>query len=295
MLDIRLRSKASKEYLDSVKGKVLSPTDIDCMLTGPARVYKPDGSLLCIYLPKAIPEDLRTMAYPILHTIRQTTTNRGLASGSRRVVPRRKGILDPARATYRSYSKPVASSIIGMIEDTGAPEHRHCRQTAWTGQHMPQWEELRPYFQAVAEHFAEQVPDRYAAQMYEVQQTKPEWVIKDTPFSTLTINNTYSTGVHTDKGDLEAGFSCLSVLRRGRYTGGYLTFPEYRTAVNLKDGDLILMDAHEWHGNTELVKHSEDAERISTVFYFRTNITKCGTSEEEMQKAERRFAIRKDK
>jgi hypothetical protein len=151
------------------------------------------------------------------------------------------------------------------------------------------------------------VPARYAAQLVEATRTEPDWVIPGTPFTTVTVNNTWPTGMHTDKGDLDAGFSTIAVLRRGGYTGGQLMFPEYRVAVDLADGDLILMDAHEWHANAEIrcwcfadeperkrlfgwcdtSKGGCGAERISVVSYFRTEMTKCGTAEDEMARAAR--------
>ena len=49
------------------------------------------------------------------------------------------------------------------------------------------------------------------------------------------------------------------------------------------------MDAHEWHGNTELDLKSADAERISLVLYYRTNMLQCGTAEEEIEKAKKQI------
>ena len=47
------------------------------------------------------------------------------------------------------------------------------------------------------------------------------------------------------------------------------------------------MDAHEWHGNTQLRLEAKDAERISLVLYYRTNMLNCGTPEEEIEHAKR--------
>ena len=159
-----------------------------------------------------------------------------------------------------------------------------CRTTAWSGRNTEQFRELYPLFEKVGELFAEYVPARYQNQMEQVRKTEKDWRIGSTPFSTMTVNNTYPTGVHMDKGDLEEGFSCLMSLRKGDYTGGNLCFPEYRVSVNMKHGDLILMDAHQWHGNTAIVKQSSDAERISLVLYYRTKMMFCGTMEAEAEK-----------
>jgi len=129
------------------------------------------------------------------------------------------------------------------------------------------------------------VPDRHAAQQAQVDATHPDWVVPGTPFTTITVNNTYPTGVHTDKGDLDAGFSNLTVVRRGSYSGGIFLFPAYRVGVDMADGDLLLMDAHEYHGNTPLELASDDAERISVVAYYRTRMVECGNAEQEADRA----------
>ena len=82
-------------------------------------------------------------------------------------------------------------------------------------------------------------PERFAEQMKHIRRTHPEWVIAGTPFTTVTVNNTYSTGVHKDQGDLEEGFSTLVVFREGHYEGGWLCFPEYRLGVDMQDCDLL--------------------------------------------------------
>src|SRR6266705_3309277 len=88
--------------------------------------------------------------------------------------------------------------------------------------HLPEWETLRPLLMAVAAHLQAHVPDRYAAQLAEADRTDPAWVVPGTPFTTVTVNNTWPTGVHTDKGDLDAGFSTITCLRQGPYTCGHL-------------------------------------------------------------------------
>ena len=277
LVEIRLRSKISDEELEDKVGKILTDKDYNVLLTGATKVYKPDGKLLCIYLPQSIPQELRDLAYPVLHEIQGTTDNRGLASGSKRVT--REG-------SRYSRANSVKSSLIGYFERQGG-RFPYCRTTAWTGSNAEKFREIFPLFKHLESEFKQYVPDRYARQKRRAEATEPEWVIGDMPWTTVTVNNTYPTGVHKDQGDLDEGFSNLAVLRKGDYAGGYLTFPRYRTAVNMQDGDLILMDAHEWHGNTQMRLDSEDAERISLVLYYRTNMITCGTAEEEIEHAKR--------
>lgn len=275
MIDIRVRSRISKEELEEKKGKILTDDDYNVLVTGPTRVFSPEGQLLAVYRPGGISKELLAEKYDTLHSLKSLqTNNRGLASGSVRVA--REG-------SKRSSAKPVASAIIGSY-DAKMPK-MYCRLTAWTGAELEKWEDLLPLFQVIGTHFKEQVPDRYAVQMGKVMETKPEWVVPGTPFTTITVNNTYPTGVHTDSGDLEEGFSNLSCLRRGDYSGGIFVFPEYRVGFDMQDGDVLLMDAHQWHGNTRMELHSDDAERISIVCYYRTDMAKCGTAAEEADRA----------
>lgn len=281
MIDIRLRSKISKEELDTKVGKILTDDDYNLLLTGPTFVRKPDGKPLCVYRPGALDPEMLAELYPILHKLKAVETkNRGLASGMRRSRT-------TARGGRTMTTRPISSAIIGGFDPMGPKQF--CRLTAWTGREMDKFVELFPLFQAIAAEFAALVPDRYARQVAEAEKTHPDWVVKGTPFTTITVNNTYPTGVHTDKGDLDAGFSNLAVLRRGDYEGGRLVFPEYRVAADMHDGDLLLMDAHEWHGNTAMQLGSEDAERISIVCYFRTNMVKCDSLDDEVEKA-RKYA-----
>lgn len=288
MIDIRLRSRVSQRELSEKLGKIVTEDDFNVLLTGPAYVRKPNGKPLCVYLPGAMKGHTTDEIYAILHSLRTITTdNRGFASGSARILS--------GGGTGRSYALPVPSMIAGAIDPSGT--RKYCRLTAWTGENLPEWRALQPFLQEVARNLEAHVPDRYAAQARFAARAKPEWIVPGTPFSTITVNNTYPTGVHMDKGDLEEGFSTIACLRRGRYTGGYLTFPEYRVGVDMRDGDLILMDAHEWHGNTALVCGCGNrlhrgcaacgAERISVVSYMRSRIAECGTGEEELARAGR--------
>lgn len=286
MISLRVRSRVSRPELDAKVGKVVGDDAYNVLLTGPSRVFMPDGRLLCVYLPGAMRGILTEEHYAILHSLRKDvlTYNRGLASGSERVS---------VGTTKRRYAMGVSSGILGAFDPSGT--YKFCRLTAWTGKHMPEWTTLRPVFQHVSGRLQEYVPDRYEAQMEEIRQTHPDWVVPGTPFTTITVNNTYPTGVHTDKGDLDKGFSTIFTLRRGSYTGGRFVFPEYRVGVDLADGDLILMDAHQWHGNTPIVCACGQrrtsccdvcgAERISVVSYMRTAMTGCGSEAEESARA----------
>lgn len=286
MITFRARNPLPDDYVASMEGKYLTEKDISILLTGPTRLLKQDGTPLLVYLPKAIPPELRETSYPILHSLKGSyTSNRGMAAGGARV----KG------PSSRTYGKEVDSAMVGASDPQG--QRRYCRLTAWTRDSWEDWKGLWPLLNEIANQLQEHVPERYANQAARARATSPEWVIPGTPFTTVTVNNTYSTSVHTDKGDLHEGFSTLVVFREGDYEGGWLCIPAYRVAIDMQDCDLLLMDAHEFHGNTPfnpepkrnangLLVGDPGFERISVVSYFRTKMTECGTMEDEAQRAQ---------
>ena len=109
-----------------------------------------------------------------------------------------------------------------------------------------------------------------------------ELLVPGTPFTTITLNKTFRTAAHYDAGDFTEGLSNLLVLSNdGKFTGGYLIAPEYRIAVNVRPGDLLLINNHEvMHGNTPIVCE-EGSERISLVVYFREKMLELGSKQYE--------------
>lgn len=264
--DLRVRTRIPEEQVKAIVGKVVTPGDSDFTLAGPARLRGPGGQLLAVYLPGVLadtPDEVRA----VLHGMREQTDQRGKASGSKARIYGR---------TMRG--NRVMSTIAGAKDDDrreGLSGDMGCRLTRWTRKNFGKWETLWPLLRAISGHFREHAPERYRAQMAYVDRTPEAYRILDTPFSTITVNNTYATGVHKDRGDLDSGYSCLAVFRRGNFAGGELTLPEYRCRVDLRDGDLLLMDAHQWHGNTRLRLLEEGAERVSVVCYYRTRLREC--------------------
>lgn len=300
MREHRLMARVPKEALEQIKGKVPNDDSYDLLLDGePAVVWSADTEmvqvsrfkppqrrrkLLAVYLPGVL-TDVMDDAYDLLATIKLATDNRGLAAGAPRIKV----------GTTRTRHIPIYSGVLGAMDPVGPMQY--CRLASWTGRNAEGWTELRPVWQAMAQQFKEYVPDRFKAQVAYAQRTPSEWVIDGTPYTTITINNTYPTGVHTDSGDLDEGFSCLAVARKGDWTGGRLVFPEWRVAAEMRHGDMILMDAHQWHGNTAIVCPCNggtnlnrgpctdcDSERISVVAYYRTKMAQCGTAAEEAER-----------
>ena len=115
--------------------------------------------------------------------------------------------------------------------------------------------------------------------MYHKKQFKraheTEFVIGNTAFSTLTINYNWRTALHQDAGDYKDGFGNLVILEEGKYKGGELGFPRYKVAVDVRNGDFLAMNVHEWHCNTKIVPKTKDYTRLSIVSYLREKMLRC--------------------
>ena len=195
----------------------------------------------------------------------------------------------------------VFSSVLGYFDATPFMK-LPCRLTSYTMRYWKYYKHGLPFIRAINDCFATLVPDRYALQEKAASE-KPLLHIPQTAFSSVTINRNFRTALHRDAGDFKEGYGNLSVIERGEYHGGYTLFPQYGVGFNVRTGDFLAMDVHEWHCNTELVEteadkkantelpriHKEDMEtgtmgsekpfsRVSFVCYLREKLRQCKDS-----------------
>ena len=148
-----------------------------------------------------------------------------------------------------------------------------CRTTAFTRDHEEQWKEVVPLFCEMDLLFKQLTPKKHKKQKIRAHMT--DFVISDTAFSTITINYNWRTALHKDSGDFQDGFGNLVVLEEGEYSGGYTGFPQYKVAVDVREGDFLAMDVHEWHCNTEITPITKEYTRLSIVAYLREKMIAC--------------------
>lgn len=180
-----------------------------------------------------------------------------------------------------TYANEVLSGIAGAF---GRVPRAPFGRLASYNDHNPElFAKGVPFLQTLDRAFAELLPQRHKAQKDFVDSLDEHFRIADTAFTTLTINKTFRTAAHLDAGDYGPGFSNLLVLSNDdNFTGGYLVLPEFRIAVNVRPGDLLLIANHTAiHGNTPIVLGSETSERISVVAYAREDLASLGTWEYE--------------
>ena len=181
-------------------------------------------------------------------------------------------------------SNEAPSNIIGYydrfdrnIGQSKAP----CRQTAFNIQHKELWDKSIPFIKRIDYLFKELAPDEHKRQYKRAQETS--FVIANTAYSTLTINHNWRTALHKDAGDYMEGIGNLSVVEKGKYTGGCLGFPQFgikgkgRINVDVRTGDFLVMDVHQWHCNTEIksLDKTKPHSRLSIVAYLREGMLRC--------------------
>jgi len=199
-------------------------------------------------------------------------------------IKERKDEARGVEETYISdttYANVVFSGIAGWFDRY--PRIPYGRATAYTQNSYDKFKLSFPFLQTLDRGFAELLPTRHAAQREAADKIDPAFLVPETVFTTITVNKTFRTAAHRDAGDFSNGLSNLLVLsNNGNYTGGYLILPEVRIAVNVRPGDLLLVNNHEYiHGNTPIELQDEVAERISLVCYLREKMLELGSKEYE--------------
>lgn len=163
-------------------------------------------------------------------------------------------------------SNPVLSFLAGYGVDRFT---KTARPNLLTNRFPDRWARSLPFFRAVDAVLAAEMPGIHALHAVRAA-THPRWTIPGTALSTVTINVDYESRYHLDTGDFRDGFSTLTVVEIGSYTGGLFVMPAHRIAFDVRAGDVLICQSHrEVHGNTPIVKASPGARRISFVTYLK--------------------------
>jgi hypothetical protein len=282
---------------DYIPTRILDRTQI---IDYDADVYTMDGRLLAKFRRAVISPTLCELAETNFLKAATLSYNRGAAAGpiDMAKLPPEAVELRPRRAheqgtpgkNYTYYirrdgtdakncvSNGIFSGLVGFYEKA---RQLPCRLTTFTRKHLQKYEKGLPFFQRLSELYGELVPDRYLCQKARAEEN-PGYVIPGTVFSTVSVNKNFRTAVHKDKGDYEKGFGVLACIERG-YQGCHTILPEWGVGFDLRTGDVLCMNVHEFHGNGPLHATDENYLRLVFTCYLRQRIVHCekkGTSAE---------------
>jgi hypothetical protein len=269
-----LEPKLTNDEIKAREGTYFTDKDADEIIDEDADVYGKDSStgekkLLARFRKHVLPNDLVKTGWEAYYQTAAASRNRGAAAGPIKVDSnywkKRKPVeINKWSARYQQDGKlskmrvnnNVFSSVLGYFEQTpfmGLP----CRLTSYTQKYFHQYKHGIPFIQAIDAAFKRLIPDKHKKQLAAVKE-KPTYQVADTAFSSITINRNFRTALHMDDGDFREGFGNLSVIERGKYSGGATIFPRYKIGFNVRTGDFLAMDVHEWHCNTEMYESPED-------------------------------------
>lgn len=282
---------------DYLMGCFLDEKSFDELINYDCDVYDVSGILLAKFRKNVLSKQKLIDCIENVRGSIKPTDNRGIASGKvdiRKMAVKNVGIVENFKLRHLKedgtiskfkLGNQVTSGLIGYMDRTVISPY--CRKTAFTKNEFEKFEKAIPFVQEVNEKFKELIPDKWKIQNEFAKATDKNYIIKDTCFTTVTINKDFQTAVHKDAGDLKKGFGNLTSYKTEGLKGGYFVLPEWRIAFDLHSTDLLLVDVHQWHGNTPIEKETEQDERISFVMYYREKAIKCLTPKDELERVKR--------
>jgi hypothetical protein len=318
---LTLKPKYTNEEMSKKEGTHFTDKDVDTIYDEDVDVYvyneKDDKEpvLLARFRKNVIDHDLIKEAWCALYKTAAPSRNRGAAAGPIDVKGKYWSKRNPTEITgwsakYMQNGKlskmrvnnNVYSSVLGYFEATpfmGLP----CRLTSYTQKYFKEYRAGVTYIKQLDSFFKELTPDAHTKQLARAKKN-PTYQIDGTAYSSVTVNRNFRTALHKDAGDFREGFGNLSVLEFGDYSGGHTLFPRYGIGFNMRTGDYLAMNVHEWHCNTEMFETAEQKKynkrlpkiydvspesgtlgqdkpytRISFVCYLREKLLHCKPSE----------------
>ena len=265
---VYVSKKYTNEEMEKMKNTFVKESHIDKIFDQDIDVYsKESGRLLLKFRKKVLREEETNAFYEATYdfTKKAVSGNRGSASGSLN-----KNVRDNPR---------VQSAILGYF-DRWAPKQKlqlkyvssipEVRETRFSLENPEKFKETFPLIRSINKEYKKLLPKYFKAQNKKAKTTL--FKIPQTAFTTITTNVNFQTSIHKDIGDDIEGFGNLVVIERGNYKGGETCMVQYGIGVNVRQGDILFMDVHEWHGNLPLKLKNKASVRMSIVCYLRTKL-----------------------
>ena len=321
--EVIVKPKMTDSEIEAKEGIYFKDSDADTIYDEDVDIYTDNGNgkiLLAKFRKEVIDPEIVKVGWEGFWITAAPSRNRGAAAGPIDVKGKYWRKKNPTEITGWSaryqlekdgkkgeiskmrVNNNVFSSVLGYFDATPFMK-LPCRLTSYTMRYWKYYKHGLPFIREIDNCFKTLVPDRYNLQRKAAEE-KPLLHIKGTAFSSVTLNRNFRTALHKDAGDFREGYGNLSVIERGKYHGGYTLFPQFRIGFNVRTGDFLAMDVHQWHCNTEMYETPEDAaynkklprihkddletgtlgaekafSRVSFVCYLREKLRECNNSE----------------
>lgn len=256
------------ERMEKLKDTFVKQSQISLIINDDADIYTEDGKLLLIFRKNKLSAHNIDLFYDnVIDFAMNTSTNRGSASGGKQ-----RNVKDNPKVMTNilGYFDKLSPKQKWLLKKQHKTLETSVRQTRFMMDYPENFKQVCPLIQEIDQLYKKYIPDKYNLQRKKADQTP--FKIPNTSFTTVTTNVNFRTTMHTDKGDDIDGFGNLAVIEDGDYTGGETCFPQYGIGVNVRTGDILLMDVHQIHGNLPIQFKTPDAIRLSIVCYLRQKI-----------------------
>jgi len=264
-----------KRYTDSQmknkEGTFFDETDI-IILTEDTDIFIEDNKILLKFRKNVFSNDLQQLALKCYSRLgKKKSYQRGTAGGMQEDKHENK--------QENKNEKGTRGGVMGYMDPTSW--NRKCRLTAFSKEHFIEYTQGLPFIEAIDQQLKLLLPQYHHYQHIKAHQT--EFVINNTAFSTITVNANFRTALHKDSGDYKEGFGTLAVCGNN-YTGGYTMFPQYLVGVDMRSGDFLAMNVHEWHCNSPIIfspkfqnqkPSQQEPIRLAFVCYLRDKMVNC--------------------
>ena len=270
MKKIYISKLISDENMEKRANTFVKPDDIHQIFNTNVDLFDADTRKpLAKFRKQVLKKDELRDFYDATHefTRKMVTANRGNTTGSK-------------QRNLKNNPK-VKSAILGYF-DRWAPKEKmqfrkagealplEVRETKFSAEHPDKFQKALPLIKSIDKYYHKMLNKFYQKQRRKANET--HFKIPETSFTTITTNINFQTSIHKDSGDDEDGFGNLAVIEQGKYTGAETCLPQYGVGIDVREGDLLFMDVHEWHGNLPMVPETKEATRMSIVCYLRTKV-----------------------
>lgn len=276
---LNIKRVLSEEKASLLKGKFLDESYIKHqIIREDTDAYDLNGNMLFRFRKGVIPIEVLKMGVDNFKYSIEKTDGRGITSGSSHKRIRKDGSVSKI-----TVGNKVLSGNVGFMDSNAMVSY--CRMTAFGRNHFEKFENGIPFVKHIDNLYKELCPNHYETQKMYAEATNKSYVIDDTVFTTVTVNQDFRTACHQDSGDLPDGFGNLIAYREGDWGGCYFTLPEFGVAIELENTDVLFVDVHKWHGNTAFKNFDpkKGDKRISFVLYYRENMIKCKSPSKELE------------
>ena len=259
---IKLNSLCDDTDLETMKGEYFGSEWIIDYIDEDTDIYDEDDNFILSYRKKVLKEC--DTGWDNYHKLVGPSRIRGASAGpidpthsywTKRLLHNTKGfttgyLKDDGTPSKMKVNNNVYSNAFGYfdkIKNRGLD--LPCRLTAFTLKNIEKFNAGLPFLQELSDWYSKLNSIAYKNQIDRINKT-PLYKIGDTPFSTITINRNFRTALHKDTGDY-GGVAVMSVLEQGEYNGGCFMIPKFGIGVNMREGDVLVADVHQFHCNSE--------------------------------------------